>query len=361
MTDTQAKPKQQNSEAPAKLEETAMTKAENSTLAQMRIVDNVTLLDAAKAFAGSGFFKDVKSQSQAITKILMGHELGVSPVRAMLGIHAIEIGGVVRLEPGYELRAQLIKQHQRYDYRVRESDWTHCKIEWFELDPNGERFESTGFSEFCVADANKLGLGSRGKWKEDPESMCFAAALRRGCRKYAPDVTFGSADIEDAEAVQIAAEREELPGGDDPIEAELVEEAATQAAPAARQPEPDAAPAAPSAPEPTEGSAAGVSPSPDEGVIYVGLLAVPRAGDGPWRADQEGGGRLRTKEQVAAATKILAKLNLVEGALDPICKSRYGVSLGQVSKVGMDELTAFLEAQTLAVAGKAAADEEPPF
>lgn len=366
MTDTQTKPKDAE---PAKFEEKAMTKAEaeESTLAQMKIVGNVTLLDAAKAFAGSGFFKDVKSQSQAITKILMGHELGVSPVRSMLGIHAIEIGGVVRLEPGYELRAQLIKQHPRYDYRVRESDWNHCKIEWFELDPNGERFESSGFSEFSIENANKLNVGGKGVWKQDPESMCFAAALRRGCRKYAPDVTFGAdLDVDDAQAVHIAAEHEELPSGDEPVEAELVEEEGPDAreerpTPAAASPddgpssseltpEEDAAPPTASASPSGEGAASG-------DVVHIGRLAVPRAGDGPWLATE--GKYLRSKDQCIEAQKLVSQLDLVENALAPICEARYGIALGQASKVALDELIVWLQAQVGIV--KAFTGNEPPL
>src|SRR4028118_1865462 len=43
-----------------------------------------------RVLAQSGYFKDVRSEAQAIVKVLYGQEIGVGPVSSLMGIHIIE-------------------------------------------------------------------------------------------------------------------------------------------------------------------------------------------------------------------------------------------------------------------------------
>jgi hypothetical protein len=164
---------------------------------------------------------------------------------------------------------------------------------------------------------------------------------------------------------------------DDPIDAEVVPEddkgeggsseaPATEQAAAARADADDpgnageqtVASSEPTANE-TDGGDPGSPPSADD-VIYVGLLGVPYAGDGPWKAEARG--ELRAQTQIGKAETLLEKLALQPGALAPICKARFRVALSQASKVALDELVTWLESQVAIASSKPTpTEEEPPF
>ncbi len=135
-----------------------------------------------RAMAASGFFKDIKSASQAMVKILAGKEIGLPPIAAMTGIHLID--GKVSL--GANLIAAAVKRSGRYNYRVREHTADGCRIEFF------EHGESVGISEFTMQDAQAANLTGKAVWRQYPRNMLFARALTNGARWYCADV-FGGA------------------------------------------------------------------------------------------------------------------------------------------------------------------------
>ena len=131
---------------------------------------------------------------------------------------------------------------------------------------------------------------------------------------------------------------------DDPsIEAEVIEETSPQEdVVAVEESSPPSAPAAAA-----------------ENVKYVGFLAVPYRGDGPWQAQEPG--EIRTKEQCEQVEALLPKLNLEPSALAAVCKAMFRVHLSQASKVALDELKKWVESQIAKGEPPAAGEEEPPF
>jgi len=142
------------------------------------------LQTAANAMHASGYFGDVKSQAQAMVKVLAGAEIGLPPFASMTGIHVVNGKPVI----GSNLIATLVKNDPRYDYRVKRSDNEACVLAWY------EGGKPVGESMFTIQEANAAGLTSKQTWKAYASDMLFARALTRGARRYAPGI-FGGAPI----------------------------------------------------------------------------------------------------------------------------------------------------------------------
>lgn len=142
------------------------------------------LQTAANAMHASGYFGDVKSQAQAMVKVMAGAEIGLPPFASMSGIHIVN--GKPTL--GANLIATLVKNDPRYDYRVKRSDNEACVLAWY------EGGKPVGESMFTIQEANAAGLTSKQTWKAYTSDMLFARALTRGARRYAPGI-FGGAPI----------------------------------------------------------------------------------------------------------------------------------------------------------------------
>lgn len=139
---------------------------------------------AARAMHASGFFGDVKTEAQAMVKVMAGAEIGLPPFASMTGIHIVQGKPVL----GANLVATLVKNDPRYDYRVKRSDGEACVLTWYE---NGK---PVGESGFTIQEASAAGLTGKQTWKAYPSDMLFARALTRGARRYAPGI-FGGAPI----------------------------------------------------------------------------------------------------------------------------------------------------------------------
>lgn len=167
----------------------------------------------AKAFVASGLFTDVKDQAQAIVKMVAGHELKIPPFSAMKGIHFIQIGGKATVELSANLRGAIIQRSGRYTYRLRVLSPTECSIEFFERDPVSDQFESVGMSTYTWEQATSARLTGKDVWKQYPEDMLFASALRKGARRHCPDLFYGDLSNDDDDlaitAATVAAERGE--------------------------------------------------------------------------------------------------------------------------------------------------------
>jgi hypothetical protein len=142
------------------------------------------LQTAANAMHASGYFGDVKSQAQAMVKVLAGAEIGLPPFASMSGIHIVN--GKPTL--GANLIATLVKNDPRYDYRVKRADNEACVLAWY------EGGALVGESSFSIQEANAAGLTGKQTWKAYASDMLFARALTRGARRYAPGI-FGGAPI----------------------------------------------------------------------------------------------------------------------------------------------------------------------
>ena len=85
------------------------------------------LQSAAQALHASGFFSDIKTQAQAMVKVMAGAEIGLPPFASMSGIHIVQGKPVL----GANLIATLVKNDPRYDYRVKRSDGEVCILAWY--------------------------------------------------------------------------------------------------------------------------------------------------------------------------------------------------------------------------------------
>lgn len=137
---------------------------------------------AANALMRSGYFADVKSETQALVKVMAGMELGLPPFASMSGIHIIQ--GKPTL--GANVIATLVKNDPRYNYKVKQADATACVLEWFE---DGKKVGEAGFT---IQEAQAAGLTGKGTWKAYPSDMLFARAISRGARRFAPGIFGGS-------------------------------------------------------------------------------------------------------------------------------------------------------------------------
>ena len=142
------------------------------------------LSTAATALHASGFFSDVKTQAQAMVKVMAGAEIGLPPFASMSGIHIVQGKPVI----GANLVATLVKNDPRYDYRVKQADNKACVLTWY------EGGKPVGESSFTWDEATAAGLTSKDNWRKYTSDMLFARALTRGARRYAPGI-FGGAPV----------------------------------------------------------------------------------------------------------------------------------------------------------------------
>jgi hypothetical protein len=128
-------------------------------------------------------FPDIKSQNQAIVKILAGRELGLPPLISMTKIYMV----LGKVTIGAELMAGIIKKSKEYDYKIKVLDNTKCEIEFMKGN------EILGTSIFTVEDAKKAGVyKAGGAWEKFPRNLLFARAMSNGCRFFCPHLISGA-------------------------------------------------------------------------------------------------------------------------------------------------------------------------
>lgn len=139
-----------------------------------------------KAMAASGAFNDIKTQSQALVKILAGQEMGMGPFAAMSNINIINGSPAV----GGHIMAARVKASGKYDYQVVKWEKDICSIDFYQ---NGKKI---GNSTFDKSDATAAGLLNKDNWRKFPRNMYFNRAISNGVRTYCPDV-LGNAPVYD--------------------------------------------------------------------------------------------------------------------------------------------------------------------
>lgn len=151
----------------------------------------------ARALFQSGYFKNVTSVAQAIVKIEMGKELGITPVEAMQFLHIFVTGEGTRRERtaihlGYPLVGSLIQRSGKYHYDVRRRDEEGCEIDFYRILQDGN-MRKLGTSRFTIERARKVGLiRDASTWTNYPEIMLFARALCHGARTFCPEILGGA-------------------------------------------------------------------------------------------------------------------------------------------------------------------------
>lgn len=206
----------------------------------------------ALAFAQSGLFPTVKTQSQAVVKMLAGRELGFGPWASMANVHIITTNKGTSIQIGSKLLAAAVLRHPRYDYRILEHDNEKCEIQFY---VDGEARTPT--SIFTIADARLQGLVKDGSnWKKIPRNMVFARAMSNGVTWHCPDVVGGMPvytegdEIEDEIEIRASGRVADLEPDEILVEAEVVDPGPA--------PEP-ATPAEPSAPPASQGQQATIA------------------------------------------------------------------------------------------------------
>ena len=152
----------------------------NQNLPSVISDDTVDLVTMADAVAKAGL---ASKQSEAMAKIAIGRELGLSMMSSIQNIQIIK----GKASFGYTLIGAMIRRHPDYDYEVVEHTAERCEIAFT------YKGKPTGTSEFTIEDAEKAGLtGGDGNYKKYPRNMLLARAMSNGARWYAPDVFMGA-------------------------------------------------------------------------------------------------------------------------------------------------------------------------
>lgn len=141
-------------------------------------------MQIGEIFAKSGMFPDVKTQAQAVVKILAGREMGLTAFESMNSLYIVNN----KLAVMANAMASIVKKGKKYDYTIEKLDDQECILVFYTL--NGERKE-LGKSSFTFKDAAKAGLVNKDNWKSYPRNMLFARALSNGVRWYCPDAATG--------------------------------------------------------------------------------------------------------------------------------------------------------------------------
>lgn len=148
-------------------------------------IEKMPIDKLSKIFYESGIFEDVKSEAQAVVKILAGQEIGLSPLESMMNFYIVKN----RVTATAKVIAALIKKSQ-YDYQIEKLDNEECCLIFFKND------KEIGKSAFSLKDAARAGIINKDNWKNYPRNCLFARALTNGSRWYCPDVYCGYATEE---------------------------------------------------------------------------------------------------------------------------------------------------------------------
>ncbi|MFY9588689.1 MAG: hypothetical protein WAT66_14690, partial [Actinomycetota bacterium] len=143
-------------------------------------------MEFGKMLAASGWFKDLKDAGQAVIKMALGVEMGLSPITAVRSIWVIETSRGPVIQISGEAWAKLLAAHG-YIMRLVQNDEKACEIE---LTDN--RGKVRGSVRYTIDDAKRQRLADKpGPWKEDPPSMLWARCISRVGKRLAPEVTGG--------------------------------------------------------------------------------------------------------------------------------------------------------------------------
>ena len=136
----------------------------------------------AQHFLTSGLFKDLRSVSQAVVKILKGRELGIGPYSSIDCINVIQGKLVINAN----LVAALIRKSKIYDYEIVELTPKCCSII---ITKDKKPLNPT--HTFSIEDAKAAGLTRNQTYTAYPRNMLFARCISNASRFHCPDVTHG--------------------------------------------------------------------------------------------------------------------------------------------------------------------------
>jgi len=150
-----------------------------------RITQGMSIQQTGEIFYQSGFFPDVKSEAQAIVKIMAGAACGLDAFTSMANINIIK----GRIEMNAHLHSLHVKQSEKYDFEVLEHTDQKCVIQFWELSKRTGQWQKSGVSSFSQDDAKKAGLISAGgMYQKYPRNMLLSRAMTNGVEWFCPDV-----------------------------------------------------------------------------------------------------------------------------------------------------------------------------
>lgn len=142
----------------------------------------------------SGLFPDCRSPQEALTKIVAGRTLGITPMMALQKLYIVEMKNprtgetVRRLAQTAELALYLVQKHKykvTYAFDNRDSP-TACEVTISRKDKGEFTWR------FTLKDAERAGLLREGSaWTRYPQDMLFARALMGCARKFCPEALGG--------------------------------------------------------------------------------------------------------------------------------------------------------------------------
>lgn len=145
--------------------------------------------DIAKAFIESGYFTSVRTQAQAVVKILAGRELGIGPYNAVNNLYIVPGTGKISMEG--TLMVDMVRGSGRYDYEILEQSDEKCSIQFFKLWQG--KWQKSGIPvEYTYKDATIAGLTGKDNWKKHRKQMLFWRAFSIGARQYCSDAIHGA-------------------------------------------------------------------------------------------------------------------------------------------------------------------------
>lgn len=144
----------------------------------------------SNAIAKSRRFKDVSTPEDALARILVGRDLGLTSTDAVTHITFSDGSPVVAAEiQGALLRNFVGPDRERYDFEVltpAAKRSTECTVRIKRRDGDG-KWKSRGSESFSFEDAERLGLADNDFYKRWPSRMLFARALTAAISTYAPE------------------------------------------------------------------------------------------------------------------------------------------------------------------------------
>lgn len=170
----------------------------------------------AEAMAASGMFKDVKKAEQAFVKMVVGRDLGLTPMQSMQGLHVVEggismhyatLGYFVRAREGYDFRAGWLKAVPRLVVEGEPERPDEVVVVWMDDEDPADLREvigavvvftvngaQRGVSRFTLDDAQKANLikdDKRAAWNTAPRNMLLARSMSNGVKWFVPEVLGG--------------------------------------------------------------------------------------------------------------------------------------------------------------------------
>ncbi len=135
-----------------------------------------------QAALASGAFSNLKTATEAVAKIQVGQEVGLTPALALSQVYLV--GGVPSFSVHF-ITAAIKRSRPRYDYRVKVLNREKCVGDWYQ---DGEIIGPD--YEWGVEDAKAAGLRDKkgGMWDKYRKSMIFARWATSGARIYCPDI-----------------------------------------------------------------------------------------------------------------------------------------------------------------------------